>query len=89
MTEARLTCRFVEEWLKATNIAIERVKLKMTGVKSQIRKVRMQLEHSKTLGEALRTIDFEQLSIENQDCMRKIEEKNRHLLQMKKIAGKK
>ncbi|XP_067207927.1 cilia- and flagella-associated protein 263 [Linepithema humile] len=79
--------RFVEEWLKATNTAIERVKLKMTSVKSQIRKVRMQLEQRKALGEALRTIDFEQLGIENQDCMQKIEEKNRYLLQMKRIAG--
>lgn len=88
-TEANLTCRFVEELLKATNTAIERVKLKMASIKSQIRKVRMQLEQRKALGEALRAIDFEQLSIENQDCMRKIEEKNRHLLRMKKIAGKK
>lgn len=88
-TEANLTCRFVEELLKATNTAIERVKLKMASITSQIRKVRMQLEQRKALGEALRAIDFEQLSIENQDCMRKIEEKNRHLLRMKKIAGKK
>jgi len=87
-TEASLTCRFVEEWLKATNTAIERVKLKMTSVKSQMRKIRMQLEQRKALGEALRAIDFEQLYIENQEFMRKIEEKNRYLLQMKKIAGK-
>nr|XP_012229377.1 PREDICTED: coiled-coil domain-containing protein 113 [Linepithema humile] len=86
IVHSSLACRFVEEWLKATNTAIERVKLKMTSVKSQIRKVRMQLEQRKALGEALRTIDFEQLGIENQDCMQKIEEKNRYLLQMKRIA---
>ncbi|XP_076168538.1 cilia- and flagella-associated protein 263 [Ptiloglossa arizonensis] len=39
------------------------------------------------IGEALRAVDFEQLNIENKDCARLIEEKNRYVFDMKKIAG--
>ncbi|XP_011158072.2 coiled-coil domain-containing protein 113 [Solenopsis invicta] len=59
----------------------------MATIKCQIRKVKLQLKQRKELGEALRAIDFEQLNIENQVCIRKIDEKYQHLLQMKKIAG--
>lgn len=40
------------------------------------------------MGEVLRAIDFEQLNIENQVCIRQIDEKFQCLLQMKKAAGK-
>jgi predicted nucleic acid-binding Zn-ribbon protein len=66
---------------------MEQIRLKMATIKCQIRKVKLQLKQRKELGEALRAIDFEQLNIENQVCIRKIDEKNQHLLQMKKIAG--
>lgn len=61
--------------------------MKTTTITSQIRKAKLQLKQRKELGEALRAIDFEQLYIENQDCVRKIDEKNLYLLEMKKIAG--
>ncbi|XP_012539807.1 coiled-coil domain-containing protein 113 [Monomorium pharaonis] len=60
----------------------------MTTIKCQIRRVQLQLKQRKELGEALRAIDFEQLNIENQVCIQKIDEKNRYLLDMKKIAGR-
>ncbi|EFN63634.1 Coiled-coil domain-containing protein 113 [Camponotus floridanus] len=80
--------RFIEEWLKTIDSTIEQIRLKMTTIKSQIRKVKLQLQHRKELGEALRPVDFEQLNIENQVCIREIDKKNRYLLEMKKIVGR-
>ncbi|XP_011872191.1 PREDICTED: coiled-coil domain-containing protein 113-like [Vollenhovia emeryi] len=79
--------RFTEEWLKVVDIIMEQIRLKMTTVKCQIRKIRLQLAQRRELGEALRSIDFEQLNIENEVCIQKIDEKNRYLLEMKRIAG--
>lgn len=79
--------RFIEESLKAIDSAIERLRLKTATIKTQTRKVKLQLQQRKQMGEALRAIDFEQLNIENQVCMQKIDEKFQCLLQMKKVAG--
>ncbi|KYN09209.1 hypothetical protein ALC57_18639 [Trachymyrmex cornetzi] len=80
--------RFIEDSLKVVDIITEQIRLKMATIKCQIRKVKLQLRHRKELGEALRVIDFEQLNIENQICVQKIDEKNQYLLEMKRIAGK-
>ncbi|XP_029658863.1 coiled-coil domain-containing protein 113-like, partial [Formica exsecta] len=80
--------RFTEEWLKIADITIEQMRLKMTTLKSQIRKVKLQMQQRKELGETLRAVDFEQLNIENQICIREIDEKNRYLLEMKRIVGR-
>lgn len=66
---------------------MERIRLKIIGIKSEIGKAKLQLKQRKEIGEALRAVDFEQLSIKNQDCIRKIDEKNQYLLEMKRIAG--
>lgn len=79
--------RFIEECLKAVDTTMERIRLKTMTIKIQKRKAKQQLKHRQELGEALRAVDFEQLNIENQDCIRKIDEKTRHMLEMKKIAG--
>ncbi|KAL6263363.1 hypothetical protein P5V15_006158 [Pogonomyrmex californicus] len=80
--------RFIEEWLKVVDMIMEQIRLKIATIKSEIRKVKLQLKQRKELGETLRAIDFEQLSIENQICIRKIDEKNQYLLEMKRIAGR-
>ncbi|EFN79408.1 Coiled-coil domain-containing protein 113 [Harpegnathos saltator] len=79
--------RFVEECLKAADTIMERIRMKTMTTKIQKRKAKQQLKHRQELGEALRAVDFEQLNIENQDCIRKIDEKTQHMLEMKKIAG--
>lgn len=68
---------------------MERIRLKILTVKSQIQKIKLQLNQRKEFGDVLRAVDFEQLNIENIECARKIEEKNQYLLEMKRIAGKK
>lgn len=79
--------RFIEECLKTADTLMERTRLKMMTTKIQKRKAKQQLKHRQELGEALRAVDFEQLNIENQDCIRKIDEKTQYMLEMKKIAG--
>lgn len=88
MKNLSLLCRFIEDWLKVVVITMEQIRLKMATMKCQIRKVKLQLKQRKELGEALRAIDFEQLNIQNQVCIRKIDEKNQYLFEMKRIAGK-
>ncbi|XP_011693485.1 PREDICTED: coiled-coil domain-containing protein 113 [Wasmannia auropunctata] len=80
--------RFIEEWLKVVDIVMEHIRLKMATIKCQIRKVKLQLKQRKELGEALRAVDFEQLNIETQVGIRKIDEKNQYVLEMKRIAGR-
>lgn len=79
--------RFMEEWLKAADSIIEKLRLKSSTIKSQIKKANHQLRQREELGEALHAIDFQQLAIENQDYVKTIEEKNRYLLDLKRITG--
>jgi len=53
-----------------------------------MQKVKLQLMHGNKLGNSLRVVDFEELEIENQECIRRMDEKNQYLLDMKRIAGK-
>lgn len=52
-----------------------------------ISKARQQLAQRKELGELLHAVDFEKLSIENQDYAKMLEEKNLYVIDMKRIAG--
>ncbi|XP_012276405.1 coiled-coil domain-containing protein 113 isoform X2 [Orussus abietinus] len=80
--------RYMEDWLKTADSIVEKLRLKSSTLKSQIKKAKQQLQQREETGETLRAIDFEQLAIENQDYVRKIEEKNHYLLEMKKISGR-
>jgi len=67
---------------------MERIRLNVITLKTQMQKVKLQLKHGNKLSNSLRVIDFEELKIENEECIRKIDEKNQYLLGMKRIAGK-
>ncbi|XP_054010825.1 coiled-coil domain-containing protein 113-like [Hylaeus anthracinus] len=79
--------RFIKEWLRSANTIIERLRLKSATIKMQIKKAKQQLIQREELGEALHAVDFEQLNIQNKDYARMIEEKNRYVIEMKRIAG--
>ncbi|KAL6429883.1 hypothetical protein ACFW04_007628 [Cataglyphis niger] len=86
--DTSLMCRFIEEWFKIIDTTIEQMRLKMTTIKSLIKKIKLQMQQRKELGEALRVVDFKKLKVENQICIREIDEKNQYLLEMKKIVGR-
>jgi len=75
--------RFMEEKLRQKDTMIEKLRLKNTTTKAQIAKLEQQLAHKEEMGEVLHLVDFDQLTIENQQYMEKIEERNNELLRLK------
>lgn len=66
---------------------VEKLKIKNGTLKNQCLKVENQLVHKEEMGEVFLPIDFDQLKIENQQYLEKIEEKNNELLKLKVTAG--
>mmetsp|Transcript_17568 Transcript_17568/g.30149 ORF Transcript_17568/g.30149 Transcript_17568/m.30149 type:complete len:351 (-) Transcript_17568:663-1715(-) len=75
--------RFMEEKLRQKDSVIEKLRLKNSTIKAQIVKMEQQLAHKEEMGEVLHLVDFDQLKIENQQYMEKIEERNNELLRLK------
>lgn len=78
----------MEEWLRSAEVTLEKLRLRTSSLYVQFQKVSSQLLAKEELGETLHAVDFEQLKIENQRLIKKIEEKNTHLLELKKMNGK-
>ena len=51
------------------------------------KKLEMQIKQKEEMGEVLHEVDFNQLKIENQQYLEKIDEKNQELLRLKLMAG--
>lgn len=81
--------RAFEDRLKAKEALIEKLRLKNATQKTQMKKLLLQLKQKEEMGEALHAVDFNQLMIENQQYLEKIEEKNNDLLRLKQDASKK
>lgn len=73
----------MEEKLRQKDTVIEKLRLKNTTTKAYIAKMEQQLAHKEEMGEVLHLVDFDQLKIENQQYMEKIEERNNELLRLK------
>ena len=67
---------------------IEKIRLKNSTLKVQKHKLQTQLRQKEEMGEVLHAIDFDQLKIENQQYLAKIEERNNELLKLKMSASK-
>ena len=80
----------VDAWLLITmdgrlrnkDSAVGKLTLKNAALKQQILKMENQLQHKEEMGEVLHVIDFDQLKIENQQYLEKIEERNNELLKL-------
>lgn len=77
----------MEEWLRSAEVTLEKLRLRTSSLYVQFQKVSNQLLAKEELGETLHAVDFEQLQIENQRLIKKIEEKNTHLLELKRMTG--
>lgn len=80
--------RFMEDRLRVKEVSVEKLRLKNTSIKAQIVKMEQQLQQKEEMGEVLNVIDFDQLKIENQQYLEKIEERNNELLRMKLSTGR-
>ncbi|KAF7265289.1 hypothetical protein GWI33_021281 [Rhynchophorus ferrugineus] len=79
--------RYMEEWLKSAQLQIEKLRLRLATLKVQYKKVSQQLIQRQELGENVHAVDFDQLQIENKHFLEKIEQKNVHLIELKKMNG--
>ena len=77
----------MEEKLRAKGAMAEKLRLKNTTLKSTIQKMEGQLQQKEDMGEVLHVIDFDQLKIEDQQYLEKIEERNNELLRLKLTTG--
>jgi len=87
-TVAEKMLRYMEMSAGSKDAMIEKLRLKNVTLKSQITKLELQLQQKEEMGEVLHVIDFEQLKIENQQYLEKIEERNNELLRLKLTTGK-
>lgn len=79
--------QYYEGKIKAKDVQIEKLKLKNLSLKNQCLKLEAQLQHKEEMGEVFLPIDFDQLKIENQQYIEKIDERNNELLKLKVVAG--
>ncbi|XP_014681514.1 PREDICTED: coiled-coil domain-containing protein 113-like [Priapulus caudatus] len=79
--------RHFEDKMKSRDGLIEKLRLKNSTLKVQLRKLRLQLKQKEEMGEVLHEVDFHQLKIENSQYLEKIDERNQELLQLKMVAG--
>mmetsp|Transcript_2289 Transcript_2289/g.5449 ORF Transcript_2289/g.5449 Transcript_2289/m.5449 type:complete len:358 (-) Transcript_2289:229-1302(-) len=87
-TSAEKMLRYLEGCAGAKDSVIEKLKLKNISLKTQISKLEQQLQQKEETGEVLHVIDFDQLKIENQQYLERIEERNNELLRLKLTTGK-
>lgn len=79
--------RYMDEWLRSAQFQIEKLRLRIATLKGQYNKVSHQLIQRQELGENVHAVDFDQLEIENKHFKDKIEQKNTHLIELKKMNG--
>jgi len=84
---AEKAIRYMEDKLRAKAAVAEKLRLKNATLKSQYQKVEGQLQQKEDMGEVLHVIDFDQLKIENQQYLEKIEDRNNELLRLKLTTG--
>jgi hypothetical protein len=84
---AEKAIRYMEDKLRAKAAVAEKLRLKNATLKQQYTKVEASLQQKEDMGEVLHVIDFDQLKIENQQYLEKIEDRNNELLRLKLTTG--
>eukprot|EP01006_Ploeotia_vitrea_P014286 TRINITY_DN38387_c0_g1_i1.p1 TRINITY_DN38387_c0_g1~~TRINITY_DN38387_c0_g1_i1.p1 ORF type:complete len:437 (-),score=84.44 TRINITY_DN38387_c0_g1_i1:622-1887(-) len=79
--------KYLEERLKLKETHVAKLKMKSSALKAQIGKFEHQLKQREDMGEVLHAIDFDQLKIENQQFLERIEAKNKELVKLKLTTG--
>ncbi|XP_033754334.1 coiled-coil domain-containing protein 113-like [Pecten maximus] len=85
---AEKVVRYFEDKLRSRDALVEKLRLKNSTLKVQKKKLHLQLKQKEEMGEVLHEVDFNQLKIENQQYLEKIDERNQDLLRLKLMAGK-
>lgn len=80
--------KYMYDWLKTQQFHVEKMRLRLATTKDKHNKTRMIFAQKEEVGETLREVDFEKIMIENQTYIEQVEQKNVHLIELKKMAGK-
>lgn len=80
--------RYINDWLKNGMALVGKIRLRLTALKQQYHSQKIILSKKADLSVILRPIDFEQLQIERSDFKKEIDEKNNHLMALKKVTGR-
>lgn len=67
---------------------VDKLKMRASNLKSKVKKQETHLSQKDELSDAPSAIDYDQLKIENQQALEKIEERNSELLKLKLATGK-
>ena len=78
--------RYFDEKKRAKEALVKKLRLKTDSMAVQKKKVSLQLKQKEEMGEVLHEVDFNQLKIENQQYLEKIDDKNKELLDLKSKA---
>lgn len=78
----------MEDRLKAKDNLIEKLELKNHSLQTQRWKLSQRVAQKEQMSDMLNAVDFDQLKIENQQYLERIEEKNTELLQVKLTTGR-
>ncbi|XP_046843350.1 coiled-coil domain-containing protein 113-like isoform X2 [Xenia sp. Carnegie-2017] len=84
---AEKVVRYFEDKIRNRDTLIEKLRLKNSTFRVQKKKLQMQLKQKEEMGEVLHEVDFNQLKIENQQYLEKIDDRNKDLLRLKLMAG--
>jgi len=79
--------RYIEDKVRAKDTLVGKLRLKNSTLRVMKKKLEMQIKQKEEMGEVLHEVDFNQLKIENQQYLEKIDEKNQELLRLKLMAG--
>jgi len=80
--------RFHSNFVNQVDANVGKLKLKKQAMKDQLKRVNLSLKQKEETGDTLLEVDFQQLRIENQQFLERIEKKNQELLFAKLKAGK-
>jgi hypothetical protein len=82
-----LFIKWCEDRLRKKESDSEKMQSKNSTLKSQIEKLQQDISEKEETGGSLNIIDLDQMKIENQQTLEKIEERNRELLKLKLTSG--
>eukprot|EP00898_Chlorokybus_atmophyticus_P001009 jgi/Chlat1/1909/Chrsp149S00118 len=80
--------RWLDDRSHSKEALVDKLKVKCSTLKSKCTKLEAALAQKEEVGEVLHAIDFDQLTIENQQFLEKIEERNNELLRLKLTSAR-
>eukprot|EP00439_Symbiodinium_sp_Y106_P072128 s1028_g13.t1 len=87
-TVAEKVLKYMEDKLTQKDMQINKLLMKNQAYKVAIKKAEQQLKSKAETGDDLQYIDFHQLQIENSQFVKRIEEANQELIELKRRAGR-